>query len=387
MEKKLKKAYEKALSLYNNGELNKALKCCEDGISNDLKNSDLLNLKGLILYVKGDLKGAVSIWKINKACNSDIMSDSYIKDSIEDKRRLELFQKAQKLIKNLHIDEAIELLELCLESDFNSIQVNNSLSICYLKRGEVDKCRLYLNKALSIDKTDKVSLSILKDLGIYKDVKEPKYRKVITFVIILAIILGGASVFVFKNLNKSKENIAENVGKQEEQQEKVEVKTEEKPEEKLQKNIENEKLDKVEDNSEKQNDGVIAEEVPLTLDEVGNFYIDATTKFGEGNYQVAKELLNKAIKYSDKSYLNDDILFLLASTEEKLGNVDNSIKNFEKYISLYENGDYIEETCYKLALLYKDKDKEKSKIYAYKLVYNHPESIYNNDNIDSILKN
>lgn len=380
MRNEIRKDYEKALASYNNGELEKALKYCEIGIAKDLKNSDLLNLKGLIFYIRGNLKEAIAIWKINKACNADFMAESYIKDSQEDEERVQLFKEAQKQIKALYIDKAIELLMLCLESDFNSIQINNTLAICYLKKGEIEKCREYLNKAISIDRHDKTSASILKELEIYNQDKKPKYIVPIVISIAVVIFIGFIGLKVIRKEPQNNETLSENTQLQDKEN------TEKKETQNNEELAQNKKEDKIEEIKEEPKAEKI-QETPLTLAEVQEYYGNATAKFKQGDYLGSKELLDKAVKYSSKSDLNDDILFFLASANEKLGDTDNAIKNFEEYISLYEKGNYTEEVYYKLALLNKDKNKEKSKKYANKLVYNYPGSIYNNTNIDSILKN
>ena len=56
--KKKNKTYLKAVEYYDKGELDKAIKLCDECISQNLKNGSALNLKGLILYSKGDLEGA-----------------------------------------------------------------------------------------------------------------------------------------------------------------------------------------------------------------------------------------------------------------------------------------------------------------------------------------
>ena len=65
------KIYEKALSLYNNGNIDKAIELCEKGISNSLKDGKILNLKGLLLYTQGRLEEANALWKMNKDYNND----------------------------------------------------------------------------------------------------------------------------------------------------------------------------------------------------------------------------------------------------------------------------------------------------------------------------
>ena len=47
------KLYSKAIKYYEEGKLEKALLQCEEAISLNLRNSAALNLKGLLLYLKG----------------------------------------------------------------------------------------------------------------------------------------------------------------------------------------------------------------------------------------------------------------------------------------------------------------------------------------------
>ncbi|MDZ5034031.1 tetratricopeptide repeat protein, partial [Clostridium perfringens] len=112
---------------------------------------------------------------------------------------------------------------------------------------------------------------------------------------------------------------------------------------------------------------------------------NATNLFSQEKYNDAKVLLEKTIIYSEKSHLNDDILFLLASASEKIEKNEEAIKYFEQYIYKYENGNYIEEAYYKIALLYKEINIEKSKFYAQALVNKYQNSIYNNNIMKGIL--
>ena len=125
----------------------------------------------------------------------------------------------------------------------------------------------------------------------------------------------------------------------------------------------------------------------LNEDEIRENYMKATDSFDEEKYNDTKVILESTIIYAENSHLNDDIMFLLASTYEKLGDNNEAIKNFEKYISSYENGNYIEESYYKIALLYRDLNKDKSKYYAKELISKYSNSIYNNTNIKDILNN
>lgn len=382
MKKKGKKTYEKALNLYNNGYIDKAILVCEIGISRDLEDSNLLNLKGLLLYLKGDLEDAISLWKINKYNNEDEISKAYLKDIERDFHRRDLFKEAENLIRNLNIDSAIEFLTYCKESDYNSINVNNALAICYMKKGQYDECKRCLEKVFSLDKDNIEANSINKEIDELLNTSSNKniiMKSIIVTAIICIIITSGILV-----KNRFQNNLNNNVGSNLEIAEKNENIAENNSQETLSStdNIKEETGNIVEDKEE-----VDLEKNVLTEEEIRGNYIESTNLFDEEKYEDARDILKHTVIYSENSHLNDDIIFLLASTYEKLGDNNEAIKNFEKYISSYENGNYIEESYYKIALLYKDLNTEKSKYYAKELVYKHSNSIYNNSNIKDILNN
>lgn len=369
MSKDMKSDYEKALKLYHKGKLKKALDCCEKGISKNLKNNSVLNLKGLILYLEGDLEGAITVWKINKDFNDDEMSKTYIRDAENDSEREKEFIRAKIFIKDLHINDAIESLYKCAESDFNSIQVNNELAVCFFKKGDYIKSREYINKSLAINKSDKNTINIKKELDNFTGDKNNK--RPIIFIIILAIICTSLiSIFNLRGKGDNRleeEIIINNTQKENKEKENVALDIDNQP-----KNVEEVKK---------------VEEKQFTPQDIEDYYIKASTYYDEENYLGAKDSLTKIDGKIANYHLNDDILFLLGSTYEKLGENENYIKSFEQYINSYENGHYIQEVYYKLALYYRRINIEKSKSNAQKLADNYPNSIYNNDNIDSILTN
>ncbi|GAA0086620.1 tetratricopeptide repeat protein [Clostridium sp. CTA-7] len=379
MKNKDKKVYEKALDLYNKGYIDKAIEQCEIGISRNLKDSNLLNLKGLLLYLKGNIEEAVSLWKINKDYNGDNISKSYLIDIEKDFRRKELFEEAEELIKNLNIDEAIEILNICNESDFNLIGVNNNLAICYMKKGLYDNSKFYIKKVFAVDKNNITAKSINKEINEILDIKDNNkivFKSIIiTFIIFMIVSTGAIVMGKLKNTplveekllsdNLSASNNIENsntINESENSSSKDEAK---------QNNIQDKNNEKIEN--------------PLTEDDITSNYINATNLFSQEKYNDAKVLLEKTIIYSEKSHLNDDILFLLASASEKIAKNEEAIKYFEQYIYKYEKGNYIEEAYYKIALLYKEINIEKSKFYAQALVNKYKNSIYNNNIIKGIL--
>ena len=135
MNKKAQKAYDKAMDYYEKGKINKALEICEEILSEGLDNAPVLNFKGLLLYQKGSLSEAVTVWRINQDINNDEIAGNYIKDSEADKNRLDLYKQGEKALNQLNIDKALEVFNRCAESDFNAIKVNTGIGMCYQKNG------------------------------------------------------------------------------------------------------------------------------------------------------------------------------------------------------------------------------------------------------------
>lgn len=359
------KGYEKALYLYNNGSIEKAIEICEKEISRDLSNSKVLNLKGLLLYLNGDLEDAIAIWKINKDYNDDEISSLYLKDVKDDFKKLELYKEAKGLIEDLSIGEALDILVKCSESDFNSINVNNALASCYLRRGDNDKVKEYLDKVFKLDRDNQEAKIINKKIDNiyrYKKGKEKIIKITLASIVIVTIItfalLKGEDIIN----SKFKANDIQVDNSYVEDKEAINKEIVEEKEE------ENE-LAKV-----------------LNNDEIKENYIRSTSYYQEGRYKEAKDLLEETISKSNANHLDDDIIFLLASSYEAIGSMNKAVGNYDKYILNYEDGSYIKEAYYRATLIYKDINIEKSKEYANKIIINYPNSIYNNNYVKEIMK-
>ena len=103
MEKKWTRLYNKAMDFYNEGYINKSLDICEKILADDLTCSEVLNLKGLILYQKGLLKEARIIWDLNSDVNKDALAKKYTEDCKSDERREKIYKEAEQNLKKLNI--------------------------------------------------------------------------------------------------------------------------------------------------------------------------------------------------------------------------------------------------------------------------------------------
>lgn len=379
------KIYEKALNLYNNGKIDKAIELCEKGISNSLKDAKILNLKGLLLYTKGKLEEATTLWKINKDYNNDSIAKAYLEDSKNDFNRYLLCKEAESLINNLYIDEALENLLECSRSDFNLIEVNNLMALAYIKKGQYDNSRLCLEKVLMIDKKNAIAKERLKEINELLDIN--KKSALLTIGLGLIVILSLSIVMTYKlgiiNINLKGNEIKEIItfktqdenNKRDEDNNKVEDN-----------NLsENKQEGEVIENQKVEESSAVEDFKQLTNEEIQSNYKKASHYLEIKEYDEAIKLFEVTKKSSESSYLNDDILFFLATSYLENKDEDKAIQAYKDFLSKYNKGNYVEEAFYKIILLYENKDINVSKEYAKTFTENYPSSIYNNNKIKSIL--
>lgn len=405
-QKNKNKLYSKAIKYYEEGKIEKALLKCEEAISLNLRNSAALNLKGLLLYLKGNLDEAVATWKINSDFNDDKIAKNYIQDSKADYSKIELFNKGEKHLGRLEIDEAIESFMKCRESDFNSLNVNLSLAKCYLKKCEYALSSFYLIKALEIDRFNNEANNIKRSIESYSNEKVNVANNLLDLkkvVVCIGIILIIIAVPLISNLYiysvKQKENIDKQYFNDNNMNEEVE-----KEDNKEESSIDFSKIDtyinekkylelhniiskvRVEDLSKEEQVFYYKSKEALEANGVDYLYKRGMESYNNKKYESAKSDMNLAYIYGKENYLYPHILFFNAVIEEKLNDFDESIKFYEEYEKLFSKGEYIEEVLYKLALMYKEKDINKSIYYAKKLKKSYSESIYYNKNIQNILE-
>lgn len=419
------KQYNKAMNFYNNGQMNRALEICENILANDLSCSEVLNLKGLMLYQKGLLKEAKIVWKLNCDINTDSVAKKYIEDCKSDDDRIEKYKDAEYNLKNMNIDKAMMLFRQCMESEFNSIKVNTGIAMCYMRKGDNYRAKEFIDKALHIDNEAVTANALKKDLinlGLYSNENRvsKKVLSVITVLFIIgAICVGGYSIYTKVSLNNSISkdsslNTEEDIKKDELLGSDSNKDTNDSDQE--DQNLENEQIDKKEAIFNNENVALLLKnkDVDKLYDEinmvnketlsgqdlelynnaiellrtngVSKFYEYGVWYFNNGNYNSAKVELEKAYKYCDKSDLKEHIVFYKGSTASQLGDNSEALKLYKEYYSLYPKGAYIEGVLYELALLTNTTNKNMGKEYARELVNNYPNSLYINDYIRDIVK-
>lgn len=425
---KSKKLYVKALDKYNSGYIDKAMDLCEESISMDIRNTASINLKGLLYYLKGDLDSAQKLWKMNYGINKDGVSERYLKDTKEDTERFKLYKVALDFIKELKINEALSLLEKCTGSDFNCINVNNHISLCYIKKGEYDKALKYVERVLTVDKKNTMSKEIIKTLKTYGAVSKEGYKinpkYILATIICLVLFIFTSLIYVnliknnknlsiknlFSSSNKQKETPKKEISKpnKEENNKKENTSKTQKdnitenkkesevfPSDKLKSDIENKNFEAIYEVESKWKDKNIsvndkgllsnAEEL-LKSEGVEYFYNKGYGFMNSNDYNSAKDYLSKAYSIGKESYLYPHIIYMLGSAFYASGDVENAVKYYTQYDRDFPTENYEETVLYNLAIVYKDTDKSKAKIYAEKLLQNYPESIYSNSIIRGLVE-
>lgn len=414
---KSKKLYMKAIEYYNDGYIDKAMEACEKSISENINNTSAVNLKGLLYYIKGELEGAQALWKMNYQMNKDLVSKKYLEDSRNDEEKKALYKAALSALKEIRIKQALELLKTCKKSDFNCINVNNYITLCFIKLGEYSKAEETIEEVLKIDKTNKDALNHRRELVKFGVVK--KGRSTVKYILLVVIIAVLSSLLVFFKGNVSKKR----AGNNEELKPPIEQKANDskqivdgaegahggskentsKPEGQISDNFPREELQKAlkETNYEimynttagwrnkvhnEEDGGLIAGAIEQ-LEQKGleYFYNKGREAYSSKDYNKAVEYFSKAYDHGDKSYLYSHIIYMLGASYQSAGDVKSTIKYYSEYDTNYPNGDYEQTILYELTLIYKNIDNKKCKSYAERLVKLYPKSIYNNSTIKAII--
>ncbi|WP_055071638.1 tetratricopeptide repeat protein [Clostridium massiliamazoniense] len=402
------KNYNKAVEKFQVGNIEKALEYCEEAVALDINNKAALNLKGMILYLKGNLHAAQASWKVNVNINNDGIAKSYLDNIKDDLLREKLYTKALKKIKDFNLDEAVVLLESAKESDFNAINVYNALTYCYIKLGDKEKAKECIEKVISVERNNKVANDYINELGL----KGRGFSNIINKKVALAgsiaiglVVIGGALMLSnsanFKKNTESKkpqsvisQNDERNKNDNKNNEETNSKDSEEKKKYNLKELIEKENYDELIVAMEKNRESITEEnqkefELAKELLEtkgVKYFYDEGLNEFKNGEFGKANKEFQKGFKYAKGSYLENHLNYMIAVSFEKLDDKDNAIKYYSDYEKNFKESEYLEEVLYKLAILNKDRNISESKKYAEKLQYKFNDSIYNNNNIKSILE-
>ncbi|MFT8315964.1 MAG: tetratricopeptide repeat protein [Clostridium sp.] len=404
--------YGKALNYYQKGYIEKAIEFCEKSISDNIKNKAAIDLKGLLYYLKGDITNCRALWKLNSQVNNDKVAKKYLEGIDKDQERFKLYVEAVKKIKDMKINEAIGLLSECDSSDFNTIDVNNYLCVCYIKQGNFQKAKEKLEKVMKIDKYNYMALENRKTLVEYGEIKIKFFNKkyfyaasliTICIVVVLSVSIGMKFLsnlriassepkksITLKTNNKSSSNPSGSSIEEKKDTnlqfpyDDVKNAIDSKDYEKTYSYIEQWKNENVRINYKE----ILSQgEKLLTEEGVVYFYKQGTVFFNNKDYNNAVKEFLKAFNYGNSNYLYPHIIYFIGESYKNLGDYENAINFYSIYDTNFSQGDYEETVLYNMAIINKNIDINKAKQYASRLSDNYPHSIYNNSNIKDIVKN
>lgn len=400
-----KKIYGRALKCYSGGDFRKAEELCDKSISLNGSNSASHNLKGLLNYLKGDIAEAQRTWELNYKLNGDMVSKKYVSSVAEDKTRWKKYIAAEKLINDMKIKDAIDMLRQCGDSDFNALNVNIAFARCFVKLGQYQQALEHADKALKIDKDSEDAKKLKKvacDFGVVKG--NGRHVKFWWSMALILIIVAALAYFVtmknhhdyaVANKSGSVKSLDNNLQKQS-SDEKTTEKKDAFPAEDYKKAIEQKDYDKLiaiydhwKDGNLDTNEKVLINGgfEQLKSSGVEFFYNRGLGYFNEKKYDSAIESFEKANKVGKDSYLYPHVLYFLGNSYKCLGDAEKALLYYSSYDEQYSSGNYEEEVLYYLATTYENLDKDKSRKYALKLSGNFAASMYNNSKIKKILSN
>ncbi|MFL0196128.1 tetratricopeptide repeat protein [Clostridium sp. WILCCON 0269] len=414
---KSQKIYNKALNKYNNGYIDYAIKLCEESISLDIKNKASINLKGLLLYLKGDLDKAQKLWKMNYQINEDEVAQKYLESLKKDHEKIKFYKEALILTEQFKIDEALVLLEKCAESDFNYINVNNYSAVCYIKKGQYARALERIQNVLKVDIKNieaKENMRLLENMNIIgkkSNIKKICYISLTGLLVVIFIFLvfnishkGTVSIKSFfnaeniktkglnsQNTKKKAGNINEKINQNKENYEKLK---ETFPSADIQNYIKNKDYDSIyvqvikwrNKKLEASEESLLSQASQLlNVEGCAYFYKLGCNYLNNKDYNDARTYLTKAYEFGMENELYPHIVYMLGASFDFSGDSKSTIKYYTEYDQKFSSGSYEETVLYRLALIYKDLDMTASKNYAKRLVETYPESIYNNSQINNLM--
>lgn len=424
---KSRKLYLKALNLYEKGYIDNAIDVCEESISINMKNTASINLKGLLYYFKGDIEGAKSLWKLNSQLNGDEVFKKYLHSVKDDEQRLLEYTKAIKFMQKSKIQEALQLLLQCKESDYNCINVNNAIATCYIKLRDYNKAVVYIKDVLKLDRKNQVAIKS-KKIVVKNGIKNKEFHlnganflltKVIIGCILIALVCSTGGIFykkyyrkpatesvkrnkvAEKNIDKCKakekannKNISTNKNSNTKNDVNKDLKKEAFPKADFEKGLNEKDYYKLYDyvtvwknKNININDKMLFSKGEETLKKEGIkcFYNKGKEYlFSQNNYKNAINEFKKAYDLDKENYLYQDVVYMIGVSYHNLGDVESAIRYFEEYDKNFRNGSYEDEVLYRLVNINKSLNNKKFEVYAERLVDNYPNSQYNNSLIKSL---
>lgn len=374
------KRYNNALDLAYKDYITSAINMVNKALEINPKDIDILNLRGLLKLLKCDFAKAFESFYTALCYENNHISRKYVNliSSEDFKTFLGRYNHSIRFINEEMNYESIHILENIVEEEPQLIEPYVILSLLYDKLGNVKKREGYLDRLKEIDKDNPVfekEEEKQEDTSKKEEEKRVKKKKKNSLpYIVLACIVIAMGVYFIQS-KKRIETLNNQISKKAEKLTETDKKLGETNKE-LEKT--NKELDEAK-NKEPEKEITVANEEDL--------YYEALDLKKNKEYEKAIDSFKSIVSSGKtKKYISESI-YQLAITNKALGNKDEAIKYYKKYINTYtKNDQYYDDSYYELGMLYYDNgDLENAKKTFYSLRSEVPDSMYNNSKIKEIL--
>ncbi|MDB0441599.1 multiprotein complex assembly protein [Clostridioides difficile] len=374
------KRYNNALDLAYKDYMTSAINMINKALEINPKDIDILNLRGLLKLLKCDFAKAFESFYTALCYENNHISRKYVNliSSEDFKTFLGRYNHSIRFINEDMNYESIHILENIVEEEPQLIEPYVILSLLYDKLGNVKKREGYLDRLKEIDKDNPVfekDEEKQEDTSKKDEEKRVKKKKKnsLPYIVVACIVIAMGVYFI--QSKKRIETLNNQISKKDEKLNKTDKKLGEtnKELEKTSKELDEAK------NKEPEKEITVANEEDL--------YYKALDLKKSKEYEKAIDSFKSIVSSGKtKKYISESI-YQLAITNKALGNKDEAIKYYKKYINTYtKNDQYYDDSYYELGMLYYDNgDLENAKKTFYSLRSEVPDSMYNNSKIKEIL--
>ncbi|GIM32629.1 tetratricopeptide repeat protein [Paraclostridium bifermentans] len=374
------KKYNEALNMIQRKFMTSAIDIIEEALELNPKDVDILNLKGLLKLLKCNFDEAFESFYKSSCYDNNELAKKYVNilSSEEFNIFLSRYNHAVRFVNNELYQESIQILENIRTEEPELIEPYLLLHLIYEKLGDNVKANEYMDKLREVDKDNLLfEKEIVKTPKKEEEKKEaPKKQKshmpLYTLIAVLVLAIGALYLNNKKKMNHLNDQVAAKEEKLTETSEKLDKTKDELKEVKTE-------TDKTKEEQAK-SEVIVGDE-----EELFNQAMDLKK---EGKNEEAIKYLELVVKNGKTKKYISEAIYQLAQLNEKTKHNEEAIKYYKKYVNTYKPSDnYYDDSYYNMGMLYyKQGDLEKAQQTFYSLRAEDPDSMYNNSQVESILK-
>ena len=374
------KKYNEALNMIKRNFITSAIEIIEEALELNPKDIDILNLKGLLKLLKCNFDEAFESFYKSSFYESNELAKKYIDilSSEEFNVFLSRYNHAVRFVNNELYQESIQILENIRNEEPELIEPYLLLHLIYEKLGDNIKANEYMEMLSNVDKDnllfekDNLKTSSNKEEKTQIPKKQKSNLLLYIVIAVLVLLIGTLYLNNKKKLNSLNNQVAAKNEKLNETNKKLDKTKDELKEVK----IENKKVKEEEPKSE------------LIVGDEEELFNKAMDLKKEDEYKKAIKYLEIVVKNGKTKKYISEAIYQLAQLNEKIKNNEEAIRYYNKYLNTYKVSDnYYDDSYYNMGMLYyKQGDLEKAQQTFYSLRAEDPESMYNNSEVESILK-